>query len=360
MDFIYSRLNNNLIDINRLDKVTLLKCEKDGEPVEELKIGDYYLKFTVIDSDKVNYCSLADLNIESTDKRVDTLEERVTKDEEYFGERSLYKSTTNASKWESKEGSFTGYLGGSNETAVKAKVGLEFKGSSPYLPTYPTITGTYYAMAMEANSIIGSLNLTPINGTASPLFTFKGTGTVSMGERNIILADGWFDNNDTNITVKIPATSGTLCTLDEAVGSIDIEIDQDLKNITEIFLTDDQATLLTAYPKSLLALKKEVGYSYRYNYYYFTKLKDSYNSVGARFVSIYADEYSMLSADNLKICVAEIKFDYDKAQYKLALTHGNLGGGKIEDVKVNGTSVVTDKIANIEVPESTSIYIIRY
>lgn len=62
MDYIYSKLNNNLVDINRLDKVLLLKCEEENVPVEGLKVGDYYLKFTVIDSDKVNYCSLADLS----------------------------------------------------------------------------------------------------------------------------------------------------------------------------------------------------------------------------------------------------------------------------------------------------------
>jgi hypothetical protein len=62
MDFIYSRLNNNLVDINRIDTITLLKCEKQGSPIESLNIGDYYLKVTVVDSDKVNYCDLSDLN----------------------------------------------------------------------------------------------------------------------------------------------------------------------------------------------------------------------------------------------------------------------------------------------------------
>lgn len=62
MDFIYSRLNNNLVDINRLESITLLKCEQENIPLEGLNIGDYYLKFTVVDSDKINYCDLSQLN----------------------------------------------------------------------------------------------------------------------------------------------------------------------------------------------------------------------------------------------------------------------------------------------------------
>lgn len=62
MDFIYSRLNNNLVDINRLESITLLKCEQENIPLEGLHIGDYYLKFTVVDSDKISYCDLSQLN----------------------------------------------------------------------------------------------------------------------------------------------------------------------------------------------------------------------------------------------------------------------------------------------------------
>lgn len=62
MDFIYSRLNNNLVDINRIESITLLKCEHENDPIEGLEVGDYYLKVTVVDSDKVNYCDMSDLN----------------------------------------------------------------------------------------------------------------------------------------------------------------------------------------------------------------------------------------------------------------------------------------------------------
>lgn len=67
MDFIYSRLNNGLVDINRIESITLLKCEVKDEPVEGLEVGDYYLKVTVVDSDKVSYCDLSDL---TTDQQV--------------------------------------------------------------------------------------------------------------------------------------------------------------------------------------------------------------------------------------------------------------------------------------------------
>lgn len=61
MDYIYSKLNNALVDINRIDEITLNKCEKEGIPLESLKVGDYYLKVTVVDSDRVSYCDLSDL-----------------------------------------------------------------------------------------------------------------------------------------------------------------------------------------------------------------------------------------------------------------------------------------------------------
>ena len=62
MDFIYSRLNNNLVDINRLESITLLKCEEENNPIEGLHVGEYYLRFTTIGSDRINYCDLSQLN----------------------------------------------------------------------------------------------------------------------------------------------------------------------------------------------------------------------------------------------------------------------------------------------------------
>ena len=62
MDFIYSRLNNNLVDINRIKDITLLKCEEKDDPIEGLRIGDYYLKVTVVDSDRVVYSDFSNIN----------------------------------------------------------------------------------------------------------------------------------------------------------------------------------------------------------------------------------------------------------------------------------------------------------
>lgn len=398
MDFIYSRLNNNLVDINRLDKVLLLKCEKDGEPIKELKVGDYYLKFTVIDSDKVNYCDLSSLNndykdlldklyeeqeraikrednientsannleitqdeqtgivtinllnihgdildtktldletekiirsidldyenkklifhlvdgtnieadisapiddftnkfnqliedvnnsLEGVDEALNTLHDQVVDDENYFKERCLYKSTTNASRWESKEGSFTGYLGGTTETDVKAKIGLSMEKSSPYLPTYPIVHGTYNVLNSEENSITGKLNLTPINGNASPLFSFTGSGTASMGQRNIYLDNSWFTQSTNNINLCIPAKSGTLITVADAMGSLDIEVDD--IDVTKVKLTDSQYNYLLKYPKSTFALH-DLYMSDKFRY--FTKVYDSSASypTTAKFITL--------------------------------------------------------------------------
>ena len=65
MDYIYAKLNNALVDINRIDEITLNKCEEEGIPLKSLKVGDYYLKVTVVDSDKVSYCDLSDLTADN-------------------------------------------------------------------------------------------------------------------------------------------------------------------------------------------------------------------------------------------------------------------------------------------------------
>lgn len=301
MDFIYSRLNNNLIDINRLNTITLLKCEKDGTPIERLKVGDYYLKFTIVDSDRISYCDLSSLNkddkdlldriindektfdqriidlennlntkIDDLDKSID---ERITKDEEYFGERCLYKSTSNASKWESKEGSFTGYLGNQSETAVKAKVGFNIENNISYLPSYPTVTGTYYEFNSQDNALTGKLNLTPINSNASPLFSFTGSGTLLMGQRNIYLDSNWFNQSTDNINLCLPAKSGNLITENDAMGCVYIEV-EDLET-EEVVLTLDQYNYLVKYPKAMFALSKLINeISLIYNDRYFYKVSE--------------------------------------------------------------------------------------
>ena len=75
MDYIYSKLNNALVDINRIDEITLNKCETNGVPLESLKVGDYYLKVTVVDSNKISYCDLSDLTSDNN-----SLNEKIEKE----------------------------------------------------------------------------------------------------------------------------------------------------------------------------------------------------------------------------------------------------------------------------------------
>ena len=84
MDFIYSKLDNNLVDINRLKSITLLKCEQENVPFEGLNVGDYYLKFTIVDSDKISYCNLSQLNeeINSLDVKLTNEIERLNQAEQ--------------------------------------------------------------------------------------------------------------------------------------------------------------------------------------------------------------------------------------------------------------------------------------
>lgn len=76
MDYIYSKIDNNLVDVNRIDKINLLKCVEDNKPIEGLKIGDYYLEITVLNSNKKSYCDLSDIN-KSENKILDKLEKDI-------------------------------------------------------------------------------------------------------------------------------------------------------------------------------------------------------------------------------------------------------------------------------------------
>lgn len=58
-DYIYGQLDNNLIDINTLEYIKLLKCTTDNEPIQGLNIGDYYLATKFIASDKITYTDLS-------------------------------------------------------------------------------------------------------------------------------------------------------------------------------------------------------------------------------------------------------------------------------------------------------------
>ena len=67
MDYVYARLNNNLIQINRIKDIFLKKALIDGEPLPSLKAGDFYLEITVIDSDRPVYGDLSAINAEQED-----------------------------------------------------------------------------------------------------------------------------------------------------------------------------------------------------------------------------------------------------------------------------------------------------
>lgn len=76
MDYIYAKLDNNLVDINRIDYIRLKKCDTKNSPLESLEIGDYYLETKIVDSDKIIYTDLSDLN--NDDKNIsDKLEQEI-------------------------------------------------------------------------------------------------------------------------------------------------------------------------------------------------------------------------------------------------------------------------------------------
>lgn len=227
--------------------------------------------------------------------------------------RCLYKSETNASEWESKEGSFIGYLGTSDEETLKASVGLRLKAANVFMPTYPVVSGTYYSLTDNSSALTGELNLTPLNGPISPLLSFSGTGSLSMGTRSIYLDSGWFNADTSNINLKIPAVSGTLITEADALGSMTIEV-EDLET-TSVLLTDAQFDYLCKYPKALLALKLEYGDDYRY----FTKLEDLYSGTAeVKYIT------AVKSDNGLKVGIATSSFDYDAVQYRLDIVYTEL------------------------------------
>lgn len=227
-------------------------------------------------------------------------------------ERCLYKSETNASKWESKEGSLIGYLGTSDEETLKASVGLQLKAANVFMPTYPVVSGTYYSPMDNSNALTGELNLTPFNSATSPLLSFSGTGSLSMGTRSIYLDSGWFNTNTSSVNLKIPAVSGTLITEADALGSIDIEV-EDL-DATSVLLTDDQYNALAKYPKALLAFKSVYGGDCRY----FTKLEDFTSPAGVKYIT------SVKSDNGLKVGIATSSFNYDKVSYQLDIVYTEL------------------------------------
>lgn len=62
MNYIYSKIKDSLIDFAKIDTIVLNICEVADKPLEGLKIGDWYLTVSFVDSDDKKYCSLADIN----------------------------------------------------------------------------------------------------------------------------------------------------------------------------------------------------------------------------------------------------------------------------------------------------------
>ena len=62
MDYIYGKLDNNLVDINRIEYIQLKVCDLDNNPIEGLKVGQYYLETKIVDSNLLIYTDLSALN----------------------------------------------------------------------------------------------------------------------------------------------------------------------------------------------------------------------------------------------------------------------------------------------------------
>lgn len=67
MDYVYGKLDNNLVDINRLEYIQLKVCGLDNDPIEGLKAGQYYLETKMVDSDRLIYTDLSALNKDDDD-----------------------------------------------------------------------------------------------------------------------------------------------------------------------------------------------------------------------------------------------------------------------------------------------------
>lgn len=217
----------------------------------------------------------------------------------------LYKSDTNASKWECGEGYFTGYLG-TGSTTVFSETGLKM---SPY----PEIYGTYYNSTNSDNSLVTTLNLAP-GITDYSLFNFTGTGSADAGRKTLALTSGWFENSE-NITLSLPAQSGTLITQNDAMGSLDIEV-KDL-DTTEIEITKEQYNYLVRYPKTKFALKERYSEIYRY----FIKVQDDFESRDPTAVFITYEDHT--------IGIAEVKSYTDEVKsYTIQITYTELASAE--------------------------------
>ena len=234
-------------------------------------------------------------------KEVDTRQAEDIKLTNLIETVGLYQSKTNASKWESKEGSLTGYLGKSSGDELKGSISLSVEQPNIFSPAYPTLTGTFYSPTDQSNSITGTLSLTPVSST-TPFLSFTGTNDLSMGQRALTFDEGWFKASDTNINLRLPAKSGTLITEADALGSLDIKVED--FNVTQVDITQEQYDYLCKYPKALLAIE----YRSKSGYTYFIKVHDGDNSPVARFVSRLED-------DTIATATLNYRTEYDEDGY---------------------------------------------
>lgn len=212
----------------------------------------------------------------------------------------LYQSKTNASKWESKEGSLTGYLGKSSGEGLKGSISLSIEQPNTFSLACPTLTGTTYSPIDQSNSITGTLSLTPVT---TPLLSFTGTNDLSMGNRTLTFEEDWFKASDTSINLKLPAKSGTLITEADALGSLDINIKD--WDVTQVDITQEQFDYLWKYPKALLALHCD-SHNSTLTYAYFIKVLDNHiDDIAARFVS-------KLDENSIAIATLTYRTEYDE------------------------------------------------
>ena len=62
MNYIYGKLSNTLQDLNNIREILLKKCEIINKPLENLKIGDYYLEISLYNSNRISYCDFSQLS----------------------------------------------------------------------------------------------------------------------------------------------------------------------------------------------------------------------------------------------------------------------------------------------------------
>lgn len=141
-----------------------------------------------------------------------------------------------------------------------SSVELKLDEKASLLPTYPEVIGKVSSKTNSENTITATLNLTPILGSQTPLFTWTGTNDLAMGKRTISLAYGWLDATKSDYALQIPATSGTLATMEQITYSVrkkhDITYTYDSSEVEKngFSITADEYKSLLKSPSSSIVL----------------------------------------------------------------------------------------------------------